>query len=684
MDDVRGVLLSRLAGAQLAADVIRSLATRLAAYSTSPDAARRVAAVWREAVAAAPRERLLPLVYVVDALLQTSRGETRPLFQEAYALPLQEVLPAAARRDPAQAAQYRRLTAIWESRQIYSGRFMARLGEAIDAAAGGGTASASGPAAPAGGRGSPGGPQMEAADGGGGGGGGDASLFGGDHGAGAQEQQQHHHHHRRQQPSQPRAPAAAGGEAVAPPPSLAAALTEAQRLHRATAAVRHLLFNHPLRREMASGDASALPDPALLPPDQRAQLLGDLDSAAQLARLYSALTKLSARRRPALLGALRDASQGAADAAARVGAEHAAATEVAAHVAGLVSAAGERGETILTVRDAVGGGSGGGAAHPPTTLSLGAPATAAAWSPSAGPSTTGAHAGGGSATSTLRHGAAVSPGGRGDGLLPPLDGGEGAAAGADAAAFDEPFELDPLQADDAALLGLVGSTAAAEAVLAAAAATAAAAASSVGSAASPVAGFSPPAGARRGARGASPPGHAFATDAAASAAGAAAAPGGGKRKRQSDAGLGGGQPPTSGGSAASMGGRKASRTAGEDDSDALFIAPAGARGGARDVDDDVTALLGPVGGEGGGWDEAGAGDGDGARGGEGAGDGAITGDGDGDGHDGHDGDGDDDDVGTGVFQFNADDAFAGKEWDPVRGVFVDTAAAPTEEDWREH
>ena len=755
MDALSERVTARLATASIAGDVVKGLSQYLQHHGDNISTAQAVAAGWAAAIAAAPPERLLPLLYVANDVLQGSRGERKVLFAEAFAHQLPAAFATAVKGNRRERAAISRLPGIWRERGVYSPRFCGVLSKAIDDALAEeedeGSPSAveyednNGPSGDSDTANSSGrSPQQQSAssmssrssvD--------DLDGFGFGEGVAA--------------PSKSlSSSASSSAKAVSPSPqqqsqpavSLPQAIAEAQRLHKLISAVRQMLTLHPLRRELASGETT-IPPPSQLTEEQRSALHTDAESAEKLARLYLALTRLVHKKRPALIAAINHALEAGRGKLTSLELSVSGMSDAVSMLQGLVAAAEQQGHVIRTMvtadeatspvastplahvsssssadassgrvrsakPDLLGSLLSGGddieglyAASAADSSSPGLPSyiSSVSSSSSSNGEATGFGASFGFSSSSS---SALKEAGGYEQLDGAYGGGEqsGGVREAPQEEEQEEEELDPLMADDWALLGLVGSSTAASAAVAmvppsmqpsfasglpsassgqlagikrprpsewgqAAAAAASGTPSSPGDAGAALSGTSPY-GAVGGGRG----------KAARTGTGTPSpAPADGSPSALSPAAAGGAAAAGSSGSAGGsysaarllhMAGVTAapSTASSSREENPLFIGQLGSgKVAASSVDDDVDRLFGS--------DASVT-----AAGAAGAGDGGSP--------DGDDEDEAEEEGATAgnkpLFSFDADNAFSGKHWDPVRGVWVEEEkeAAPSEEAWREH
>lgn len=93
---------------------------------------------WRSALQAARPDQLLPLLYVANEVLQTSKRNRGPRFLEAFAAVLGQSLRYVCERDRGLVEKVRRTAKIWGDRQVYSPRFVSELLAGLEDLRGGG------------------------------------------------------------------------------------------------------------------------------------------------------------------------------------------------------------------------------------------------------------------------------------------------------------------------------------------------------------------------------------------------------------------------------------------------------------------------------------------------------------------------------------------------------------------
>ena len=135
-------VLGRLRNAtSVSGDVIRSLSSYLQAMVAgnsvlgSPLAtARVVAEAWLSSLRAAPPERVLPLWYIANDVLLTSKKDQRGAWLPAFADQLLEAATISGGACPGRIPDMARLTSIWSERAVYKPRFMGVVEAALKSA----------------------------------------------------------------------------------------------------------------------------------------------------------------------------------------------------------------------------------------------------------------------------------------------------------------------------------------------------------------------------------------------------------------------------------------------------------------------------------------------------------------------------------------------------------------------
>ena len=102
---------------------------------------------WRSQLQSCRPDQLLPLLYVANEVLQTSKRNRGPKFLEAFAEVLGSSLRFICERDRSIVEKVRRTAKIWGDRQVYSPRFIGQLLGGLEdlRGGGGGTSSSNGP-----------------------------------------------------------------------------------------------------------------------------------------------------------------------------------------------------------------------------------------------------------------------------------------------------------------------------------------------------------------------------------------------------------------------------------------------------------------------------------------------------------------------------------------------------------
>ena len=103
---------------------------------------------WRSQLQSCRPDQLLPLLYVANEVLQTSKRNRGPKFLEAFAEVLGSSLRCICERDRSIVEKVRRTAKIWGDRQVYSPRFIGQLLGGLEDLRGGGggtSGSSSGP-----------------------------------------------------------------------------------------------------------------------------------------------------------------------------------------------------------------------------------------------------------------------------------------------------------------------------------------------------------------------------------------------------------------------------------------------------------------------------------------------------------------------------------------------------------
>ena len=99
---------------------------------------------WRSQLQSCRPDQLLPLLYVANEVLQTSKRNRGPKFLEAFAEVLGSSLRFICERDRSIVEKVRRTAKIWGDRQVYSPRFVGQLLGGLEDLRGGGSSSGGG------------------------------------------------------------------------------------------------------------------------------------------------------------------------------------------------------------------------------------------------------------------------------------------------------------------------------------------------------------------------------------------------------------------------------------------------------------------------------------------------------------------------------------------------------------
>ena len=99
---------------------------------------------WRSQLQSCRPDQLLPLLYVANEVLQTSKRNRGPKFLEAFAEVLGSSLRFVCERDRSIVEKVRRTAKIWGDRQVYSPRFVGQLLGGLEDLRGGGSSGGGG------------------------------------------------------------------------------------------------------------------------------------------------------------------------------------------------------------------------------------------------------------------------------------------------------------------------------------------------------------------------------------------------------------------------------------------------------------------------------------------------------------------------------------------------------------
>uniref|UniRef100_A0A7S4IRH3 CID domain-containing protein n=1 Tax=Odontella aurita TaxID=265563 RepID=A0A7S4IRH3_9STRA len=123
MGDVRATL-SRL---DMSAPAIQSSAAAMMRLYDSPGGASRAVDEWRDVLRTCRPDQLLPLLYVANEVLQTSKRNRGNKFLEAFGASLGGSLRFICERDGRVVEKVRRTVKIWGDRRVYSPRFVGEI-----------------------------------------------------------------------------------------------------------------------------------------------------------------------------------------------------------------------------------------------------------------------------------------------------------------------------------------------------------------------------------------------------------------------------------------------------------------------------------------------------------------------------------------------------------------------------
>lgn len=123
MGDVRATL-SKL---DMSAPLIQSSAAAMMRLYDSPGGPSRAVDEWRDVLRTCRVDQLLPLLYVANEVLQTSKRNRGNKFLEAFGTALGGSLRFICERDGKVVEKVRRTVKIWGDRRVYSPRFVGEL-----------------------------------------------------------------------------------------------------------------------------------------------------------------------------------------------------------------------------------------------------------------------------------------------------------------------------------------------------------------------------------------------------------------------------------------------------------------------------------------------------------------------------------------------------------------------------
>lgn len=131
-------LEQRLAKVDGTAESINTISAYCRAYESE---AESVAGCWLKVLSSAPKEQVLPLLYLANDVLQRS-AKTGNAFIEAFSGCLEAAMKEAAAKAPESLAQIKRLPKIWSERKVLPDAFCSTLLRNVDEASSSATSAA--------------------------------------------------------------------------------------------------------------------------------------------------------------------------------------------------------------------------------------------------------------------------------------------------------------------------------------------------------------------------------------------------------------------------------------------------------------------------------------------------------------------------------------------------------------
>ena len=120
-------LRRKLASIDMAAATIQSSAAAMISFYDKPSGPQTAVSEWRNILQSAQNAQLLPLLYVANEVLQTSKRNRGNKFLEAFGPVLGNSLKFICERDPALIEKVRRTAKIWGDRAVFSTRYVGEI-----------------------------------------------------------------------------------------------------------------------------------------------------------------------------------------------------------------------------------------------------------------------------------------------------------------------------------------------------------------------------------------------------------------------------------------------------------------------------------------------------------------------------------------------------------------------------
>lgn len=126
-------LRRKLASTDMTAMAIQSSAAAMISFYDKPSGPQTAVSEWRNILQSAQNAQLLPLLYVANEVLQTSKRNRGNKFLEAFGPILGNSLKFICERDPSLIEKVRRTAKIWGDRAVFSTRFVGEILAGLEA-----------------------------------------------------------------------------------------------------------------------------------------------------------------------------------------------------------------------------------------------------------------------------------------------------------------------------------------------------------------------------------------------------------------------------------------------------------------------------------------------------------------------------------------------------------------------
>jgi hypothetical protein len=126
-------LRRKLASTDMTAMTIQSSAAAMLSFYDKPSGPQTAVSEWRNILQSARNSQLLPLLYIANEVLQTSKRNRGNKFLEAFGPVLGNSLKFICERDPALIEKVRRTVKIWGDRAVFSTRFVGEILTGLEA-----------------------------------------------------------------------------------------------------------------------------------------------------------------------------------------------------------------------------------------------------------------------------------------------------------------------------------------------------------------------------------------------------------------------------------------------------------------------------------------------------------------------------------------------------------------------